>query len=484
MSNASVQSPRVLESKLLGAAIKTIYVDAAQASEGNGTQANPFKTIQKAYDSIPSLVTENGSYTIQLADGIHSENYRAAADMPRPAILFCSGKWLRSRTARTNNVLTGAVIIKGNAVNKTAVVIKTTADYNFGVYNGQGQLAVEDLKIEAAPTGASTLLVSHRNDSYVHANNVELDGGDKALTSYGAYAESGGQLELTGSADIKNCSVGVGALTASDTISISDDINIYDNNTGVLAKHGACVLVTNTNGAKRGIKLFNNSAYDIDAYNGANVECRGKDGNYKTDVTKAVECAGKVRIGDGSTMSTVWTRFIGIVENYGHLYLNNCAHQAQIRNTGKVRLNTVDSFIAPSTRNDTPLCLINSFGGEVEHNATCSVGAGDYYGENIISTVTAADNVLLNVFSNAKSCFISGNGANRVGWSLPLVFTDTGLPIEQGFTLQVWGSSWGADITGNVDGSVNIGNGTGQYSGATFVFDGSTWRIVGRGIQR
>lgn len=486
-SRNSVQSPAFLRRVTLGDTDKTIYVNATTGNDasGNGSLSAPFKTLQKAYDSIPFLVVERAVFTIQLADGIYDENYLSGAEMPRPAILFTSGKWLRSRTDRSGGGLTGAVVIKGNPTNPENVVLQTTSEYGFGVYNGQGQLAIENLHIKGgAGHSSGAMLVSHRNDSYIHTNNVTLDGVDKTRTSYGAYAESGGQLEITGSCDVKNNSIGIGCLTASDTISLSDDVNIHSNNTGVLAKHGGCVLLTNTNGAKRGIKLYSNSAYDIDAYNGANIETRGKDGTYKTDVTKSVECGGKVRIGDGSTVSSIWTRFIGVVENFGHMYFNNCAHQARIENSGKIRLTATDSFISPNTTNDDTLCIFNRFGGEVEHDNTSNVGAGDSYGENIISTVNGANNVTLNIFANSKACFVNGNGANRTGWIMPLVFTDTGLPIPRGFIMSVWGSSWGVEITGNVDGSVTIGNGTGQKGGAQFIFDGTTWRILGIGVTR
>src|SRR5699024_10961751 len=50
---------------------KILYVDSNLGDDitGVGSEENPFKTIQKAYDEIPTIVVHQ--YIIQLADGVY-----------------------------------------------------------------------------------------------------------------------------------------------------------------------------------------------------------------------------------------------------------------------------------------------------------------------------------------------------------------------------------------------------------------------------
>jgi hypothetical protein len=475
-----------LKGEIVTQAAMTIYcATTGSDTTGDGSAGLPFKTPQKAYDELPFLVGFGANYDIKLADGIYNDNYLGAGAMPRPAILFTSGKWLRSRTDRSGGSLVGAVVIKGNSATPGNVVIKCTSAFTYGIYNGQGQLCVEDLHIEGDGVNATTaLMVSHRNDSYIHCNNVTLNGVDKANTSYGAYAESGGQLEMTGTGDFKNCATAIGALTAGDTVTISDDINVFDNDYGVAAKRGGCVSLQNTNGLARGIKLYNNSLADILSVSGGDINIRGKDSSFRADITKSVNCAGKVEILPGGSMTSVYGRFNGIIENHGAIDLNTSDFQSQIRNRGIVNLSNANAFVSPNTNNDYALAIFTKHGGSVEHNTGCNLGLGDSFGENVVSNAFSANDVTMNVYVTAATYKLDGQGANRTGWILPLVYTDTGLSIQQGETIKVYGSTWGAEVTGNVDGSVSIGSGSGFYSGATFVFDSGQWKIIGTGIVR
>jgi len=54
---------------------KSVYVSPSGSDEnGDGTQENPWRTIQKAVNECPAIADNNSMYIIYLADGVYTEN--------------------------------------------------------------------------------------------------------------------------------------------------------------------------------------------------------------------------------------------------------------------------------------------------------------------------------------------------------------------------------------------------------------------------
>ena len=99
------------------------------------------------------------------------------------------------------------------------------------------------------------------------------------------------------------------------------------------------------------------------------------------------------------------------------------------------------------------------------------------------------DNEQLRIYSTKSAHNVRGNGAHVSGNNLPLLFTDTGANIPEGFIVHLFGYSYRIELDssdlrmGSFD-SFTLGIGTGSYTGCTMTLRGGKWELVSLGQAR
>jgi len=463
---------------------RTWYVDPVlgvdEYGKGITTGANAFKTIQYAYDSLPTTIIHN--QVIQLADGVYNTNYLPAVDIVRPAILFAKGKLITARTEKSGTTLTGGVVIKGNSVTPSNVVIESTDDYHYGIYNTQGQLGLQDFLIKTAvgATNVSSLLTSHRMDSYIHAVNVSLDGTSKAVTDNALLAESGGQIEFTTTltqTDVKNCSFLVRTLTSGDNITISGQLTLSNANTGILAIKNSHINWVSS--SLTGQVISNCSDYCISALSGATVEVRG-------DVSTHILIDGAVNAEIKASIQLIYADTTGLATiNDSSIFYNNSNYQGQINAVdSSVRLTNANSYISPATASSATIALaLLGNSAKYEEGTNNIVGSGGLYASrNPLSISYNTDSQVKSISNGVDVYRMNGNGANRLLCEL------SSTNITEGRVISLYGDTWAVQLTSgtHMDIPVNfsLGSPSGSYAGCTLTMVGGLWRVTGLGQVR
>lgn len=478
----------IIKGTTVTAAAKTWYVDPVLGADVPGKGGAPgvdaFKTIQYAYDQLPQLIIFQ--QTIQLADGVYSTNYlppTQSVDLPRPAILFGRGKFIASRTQKSGNDLEGGVVIKGNPITPSNVVIEPNDTYTYGIYNGQGQLAVQDLVIKTATaaTSVNNLLTAHRSGARVHAVNVSLDGSGKNVTELGILCESGGEIEFTTTSaqvEVKNCGILALTLTAGDVCTISGNYKLSDCNIGLQATSNSEIKLAASGIA--GQTISNCTTAALLATFGGYINIRGKDNSDHTLITSKVsaEAGGIVRF--------VWVDTDAPMEIVNsQLKLNNSDFQQQLTmRGGDLFLDGVDSFIAPNAANDNNLPISLTYGSRIyKEGANNIIGAsGLPESYNPVTLTYTGDSQVQPIPESSNVYQINGNGANRLTCQIDST------NIAEGRTIFVDGDTWGVEFTSGTHMDIpvgfTVGNGTGHYSGAVFTMRNGKWRVNALGQVR
>lgn len=460
-----------------------IYVDPSGSdTQNHGLSSNyPYETIQYAYDSIPKFL--KNEIKISLSSGTHSANYLEGSsdpiNFPRNAVLYGRGKITSSRTQRVSNVLTANIIIEGKGKDHTK--IQTSSGLDYGIYNTQGQLGLKDLTIAGNKDNlTSALLVSHRGFSYVHGDDIAIDGVCIAKTAEGAYAESSGQLELV-DAEIKNCSIGLKAQTSGDNVVFSGSGSIHQCNIGVFATGSSWVKLQVT-GTDAAIRVYNNNTYALQATSNAYLEARG---NASFDILIEDPCLAE----QGVIYFVVATISARVSGTYGsNIYMNNVNYSEDvIMRASELGLKDTNSYIAPATQSNVKNPIIATSGSVVFRTGMNEIiGSGNEGGTYNVPSITVSSNgAVINVYDSDENPYkairLDGGGAVRTGCQFGID------GVFEGQQLYVYGDTWGVELINDTNlelpSPIIIGNGSGQYSGATFIFDRGKWRLVGIGIQ-
>ena len=479
----------------------TVYVDVSGSNTANNglSSSTGFADVQFAFDTLPTIIDHK--ITISVGNGTFTTNYLTGSTdkyvYPRNAIFFARGKKIASRTQRVSGSMVAGVVIKGQGISST--VFTTNSNFDYGFYIGEGQIALEDLQITGnSSTSTLALLVAHRNDTYVHCNNVQLNGNTKSNTTYGMYAESGGQIEFTGSAQVRNVSIGALVLGTADQISISDDIDIYDTDKCLLSKNGGAILVQNTNGTVTGgMKFYSASVNVIECFNGGVIELRGLNSDFRNGTfDESVTITGTVLV-DNGTLTAVYTRFDGGITAYGStLKLDSADFQNFIRlysSSGILR--GAKSYIeSTSPTNDSATPLIEYPGSTFIVDSNCDIspssGLKGWTRNEIDHSLN--DNSVIPIYSTSTTYRLRGNSGAKTNCYFPSTFTDiSGIRIPEGFTIDVYGDSWGLGFANSATQSImdltnafSVGNSAGQYTGCRWMFISGKWRLVGLGQLR
>lgn len=461
----------------------TIYVDATSGSDSANcglTAGTAYKTIQYAWDSIPTTVRNN--VTIQLADGTYDTSSISAASQPRPSILWGKGKITTLRSTSTGSDVDAAIKITGNSSDATAVKIKCTSEYTYGVYINKGNVALTHLTIEGdGANTTSALLVAHRTDTYIHTKTIILDGVNKTTTTYGAYAESSGQIELTDSL-VKRCKTGLGSLTGGDYVGFSAGSNygiITDCTAGFVLAQGSGVVYS---GMAGDTSMVNSCTRGIVAINGSSIEIRGSG----TGNRPLIESTTNIE--SGSSLEATYAAFNSAVYlSSSSARVNTVDYQSPIIvRASQIWMSRTNSYVSPNTANDAarPLDLI--YGSSAYYSGTNNfVGAsGGYVAKNYNSQLSfSSNNQVLSTTPDTDNYNVTGGSANR------LLCEISSVNVEEGRVIYVDGDSWNVQFNGagthmEFDTPFYLGASAGSYSGAIFKMRNGKWRLVALGEVR
>jgi hypothetical protein len=461
---------------------KTWYVNASSGSDTNdGTTAGTaFQTIQHAIDQLPPIIKHQ--QTIQLADGIYNTSSRAAADMPRPAIVYPQGKVISQRTAQDGSDLEGMIVIKGTTKAGTIVQNNTASGYTYAVYVSRCEIAMQDLTIQADTSGAAanSLLTVHRS-GYAQCRRVDFNGQSNA--TFGVIAESGSIAELSG-CNISDCTNGASAIGEGDSIVFS-----HQDPDGVIS--GCTTGLTGGLGGQIAVYVFQPSLGDVAVITGntfgarntsdARLFLRGE------SPTSRVLVEDPIYIENGGVLDTVWVAFdTSIFAENADVKLNTSDFQSGIQlNNSNLWINNCNSYIAPATANDSNKPIDIRWNSGVYYEGTNNIvglasqpafrGGGDLLFTANSQTV-AADPYY-------DSFRITGGTVARTGCQID----STG--VEEGRILYVTGDTWDVELIGSgthmeFDTDFSIGTSTASYSGAVFMMQNGKWRLVSLGEVR
>ncbi len=457
--------------KIFTTEAKTWYVSTSGSDNNDGLSENSaFRTLQYAYDQLPLII--NHQQTIKLLDETHSENYRldSSLHLPRKAMLYAHGKLLGFRTERSGK-LSGAIVIKGPAI------IAPNQKLKYGIYNGLGQLAIENVTIQGSNKNA--LLVSHRGDSYVHCNNVTIDGMN--TTNIGIYCESSGQLEFTGEGEIKNCTTGVALFSLSDGISLSAETKIHNCLTGINSK--GWVSYIQTAESDNALCRLYDCNVGIYASNGSHISLASSASD------KRISIESPIKMLNGSSLSATYANINTTIEcEQASVFLNNSDWQDQISlKASSIKLRKTKSYITKGKNNSlTPLKLDNN-STIIDNGNNTIINSNDeaiVLGDELIDK-TINDNFDREIVVplGVKTMLLkSGHSHDQVGCSLSKI------GAYEGKKVNIIGHSWGVEFIGTDDfdipSSFIIGTGSGQYTGAEFIFGNGKWRLLSLGLKR
>lgn len=448
---------------------KTWYVDASATGVQDGSVAKPFRTIQQAWDAIPTIVKHQ--QTIELANGNYSESSIPDADQPRPAVLWGKGKVTTFRSTLIGDLLTAPILIKGATRNAASVTISTGSSYTYGCYINKGNIGFQNLTISGATSEAETLLTSHRTDTYLHCENIIVDG-QAGNANNGVLAESNGQIELANNCHVTGSSINVRTITDGDNITISGSSTVTNaTNRNIQVEKGFVKVQLTVGGAD--LTMISGGASPVFVDTGAVLELRGISGSER------VICSDDIS-SDSGRVELVLSRVTGQVDvNSGaSIYYNTSSSTRNVFVRGSsIYLNNANI----TTTDANSVVLFN--GSSIFESGTNTVSGSGGRGvtRNVPNLQFTANGQNQSLLENATRYSIDGAGAQRTGCTLD----PTSLPI--GETIHFEGSTWGVEIvnSANVDvrGSLTVGNSSGQYTGfCGFVDDTGFFRVTGLGL--
>lgn len=467
---------------------KTWYVSTdGNDSTGDGTVGNPFATLQAAWDAMPTII--RNQQTIQLADGTYNTSSIAAGDQPRPAILWGKGKVTTFRSWVASLNMNAPIVVQGNSSDATAVKIVNGGLYTYNVYINKGNVGFQNLSIESnGVDSALAQVVAHRTDTFVHLYNCIVDG--KNVTTSGMNAESSGQIEFVqgASGKIKNCTTGAQALSAGDSITIgSQGLSVIEGcGTGVVAVSNSYVGLFSAQPGNGKVEVIDSTCtVGINATLGAVVQVRGAD--FGTDMA---QIGAPCLIESGSHIEFIFAESLAPVTVKNATVKYNASNYADyvLGYNANIHLETSNSYVSPATANvnSRPIQLLE--GSEIYREGTNNINGstGITYPSVFPSILTAtADNQVLTPLANRLGVIrvSSSAGGPWVGCEIDSAGAFEGQTIYVSFyetntnNVQLIGTGTHMLFTN----PILIGDGVGDYTGATFQMVNGKWKLVGLG---
>lgn len=440
---------------------------------GDGTLTSPFKTVQKAWNNLPQFVYH--PQTIQLADGVYNESVEPASEQARASILYGYGKTTAYRSSSNGEEIDGAITIRGNLTTPANVVIETTDEYKYGVYIQKGNVGINGVTIQSNGTDkASSLLVAHRTDTYVHIFNTVIDGRNNA--SFGMYTESNGQIEMAKDSTVMGCDTNVATLTDGDVITIANSRLRNASVRNVACNYGTIQLVLTD--ASMPNHVFSSGSGDVGIFVGAGgvVRCAGLNAGLRSQINDGLQIA------DGGAATLTWFDLdlaLSEVKGGSTLWLNNSntTRLINVKGNSVLRVTNTNSI----TTDAEPVRLYDS--SEIFYDGGTNIiegsgGIPPVYHDHAFSLTSNDETISL--IQGIDRYRLTGGSSAKTGCILD---TDK---VEYGRIIYLIGYSWQVNFPDNATqdfGStgLTIGNQAGAYSSATLYNDLGVWRILGVG---
>ena len=455
----------------------TYYVDPAGNDANLGTQASPFRTLNRALQQIPQLVRFGDTVTIQLVDGTHSQSDLAVADMTRPAVGYITKSIAQDRSVSiTGNDLNGSIVIRGTT--QAGTIIQTSANITYGIYAAQSvNVVLENLTIQSDGTNPADALVTANRNSYVHMSDVTLDGDNQADQCL--VAEAGGIIEIKGASTLAD---------ATNNIVAFEESMVVISGTTVVGAAGTSAL------AGRGtIKMAGTSSVtgDIEA-EGTEILTRG------TDTSNRIVFSGAVTLFNGDLQS-VFTNFTGATLDLSNtdVQLNVCSWSGQIiMRGGAIRLrSTTTSYVSPATASTVanPLALLGDAQLYMDSNADIA-GSGSVNNaiRGVNTQAVAANATNINYQAQSGRIMQTEITANGVYTACPIApaSSDFSQPPNEGdrLTLLYTSGSNSVQVVDSstaeiVSGAIVLGAGSGEYTSIELAYRSDRiWQEVGRSL--
>lgn len=455
---------------------QTFYVSPTGNDANVGTQASPFRTLNRALQQLPQIISFGDELVIQLTDGTHTESDIAAADMSRPALGYVTELYPGDRSrAVSGSDITGSLTIRGTS--QAGTILQLSSDITYGIYVVQtANVAVENLTIQSDGTNAANALVTSNRNSYIQMSDVTLDGDNQAQQCL--VAEAGGVIELIGAS---SC---VDAVT--NAIAFEESLIVVANTSVIGAASSSAI------GGRGTIKVVNTASITGNiSTEGTELITAGTDNDNRVTVTGTIT-------GFNMDIFSLWTDFSGSLLDLSNTdtQFNVCDWSGQIIiRSGAIRLRGAsNSYISPASASTVaqPLVLLGGADSYIE-------STGDINGSGSVNNVTrgvlvqsiTADTSVIN-FQGQTGRFmqtdLSADGA-YTGCTIATQSSDFSQPANEGdrLTLTYDGgnsieivNSTTAEIVG---GSLTLGQGTGQYQAIELVYRADRlWHEVGRSL--
>ncbi|MFV1873480.1 MAG: hypothetical protein ACMZ64_09190 [Oleiphilus sp.] len=467
---------------------KTWYVaTTGNDTTGNGTVGNPFATPQAAWDAMPTIIRHQ--QTIQLADGTYDTSPIAAADQPRPAILWGKGKITTFRSWVASATMNAPVVVQGNSSDAALVKIVNGGSYTYNTYINKGNVGFQNLSIESNGVDSTTaLVVAHRTDTYIHMYNCIVDG--KNVTTSCMNAESSGQIEFVQGTQgkIRNAVVGAQTLSAGDSIVIASQGStvISGCDTAVVSVSNSYIGLFSAQPGNGKVEVIDSTCtLGINVVLGGMVQVRGA--SFNVDMA---QIGAPCLIESGGHIEFIFAEALDYVSVKSSTVRFNASNYQNyvIAYDSKVHLETSNSYVSPSTANDNarPIQLLagSTIFKEGTNNINGSSGIDYASVFPSILTATANSQVLTPVANRATSVRVSSSaGGPWTGCEIDSAGAYEGQMMYVTFyetntnNVQLIGTGTHMLFTN----PILIGNGIGDYTGATFQMVNSKWKLVGLG---
>jgi len=462
-----------------------VSADDEIGDDGNaGTELSPFRTIQKAYDSLPRFLERQ--CVIWLEPGVHSGNYLAGNSdkslMPRSAVLFCRGHYTGSRTQNNSGTLSGPVVIKSNGGTAADTFIEVTTGFDYGIYaTGSIDIAIQGITIRTA-VACAALLVVHRG-AYVHTSDLSLLGNGYNV-GYLAYSEAraamleyGGLAGVIdgGTAGVASATKGISTL-AGGTAVISGTPLIKRCGQALYCEPGTYMKMLLSPSAHHTL-ADNTNTLAIYAEMGAVLNLRGASTTARVLFDAAVESYGAV-------VNCTFVDFLkSLTTDGGEWRMNTCGYDYQwsVYDT-KIWLRNSNSYKQGSgtSLSTTTQPMRIEHGDKPYLEGTC-VLLGNSSGKpqfKVTDWIATANGQVFDPDANCNIYFMRGDSASRTGCGISAANGWEGRVIEvfnRTTNTVTLASGVGATGLNNTNLEVGARNAAGVVRKASFVFTSGTW---------
>ena len=461
----------------------TWFIDGTLGSDSisNGVTSGSgaFKTLQFAWDQMPSIIRHQ--QTLQLSDGVHNTSSVPSSSQPRAAMLWGRGKVSTFRSALSGDDLTGAIVIKGNAADPSLAKVITGPEWKYGIYINKCNVALQDFSIESDGINqAEALLVAHRTDTFIHVLNCIVDGVAVGKAKIGATCESGGQIEYI-DGKIKNTATGILTNTSGDNFTLSTRANsiVEGCTTGALVKNNSFMSINSLQNGVGKIKIIKTCATALAVNEGAQVTITGQDNG--TDMPQIENPV----TAEGGHIRCLFAEFLDTVtiEN-GSLQLRQSNYQNQLTlSNSDLWLKTSNSFVDAATENTAavPIFYTTPSAGRIFDDGTNNIVGSTtrvyLVGSDILTYGGAAETQSISTIADTWE--IVSTGGTKSDAQVDTTNVADGTVIN--LTSKTLGVTFTSGAHMDLAADFTVGVASTQLTGVTLAKVSAKWKVTGLG---